>query len=90
MIRLLLVDDQSLIRRGMKALLKTDNDLDVVGEADNGAVAISIAIVEALQPDVMLMDVRMPIMDGVAATKIICQRFPQTKVLILTTFDDDE
>jgi len=88
MIRLLLVDDQSLIRRGMKALLKTDNDLDVVGEADNGAVAI--AIVEALQPDVMLMDVRMPIMDGVAATKIICQRFPQTKVLILTTFDDDE
>ncbi len=88
MIRLVLVDDQSLIRRGMKALLKTDNDLDIVGEADNGAAAI--AIVEALQPDVMLMDVRMPIMDGVAATKIICQRFPQTKVLILTTFDDDE
>lgn len=83
-----LVDDQSLIRRGMKALLKTDNDLDVVGEAENGAAAI--AIIESLQPDVVLMDVRMPIMDGVAATKIIGQRFPQTKVLILTTFDDDE
>ncbi len=88
MIRLLLVDDQSLIRRGMKALLKTDPDLNVVGEAENGEAAI--AIVEALQPDVVLMDVRMPIMDGVAATKIMGQRFPQTKVLILTTFDDDE
>jgi DNA-binding NarL/FixJ family response regulator len=88
MIRLLLVDDQSLIRRGMKALLKADTDLDIVGEAENGQAAI--AIVASLQPDVVLMDVRMPIMDGVAATQNICQRFPQTKVLILTTFDDDE
>lgn len=87
MIRLLLVDDQSLIRRGMKALLKTDTEFQVVGEAADGQAAI--AQVEALQPEVVLMDVRMPIMDGVAATRIICQRFPATKVLILTTFDDE-
>ncbi|MGA7935169.1 MAG: response regulator transcription factor [Kovacikia sp.] len=88
MIRLLLVDDQSLIRRGMKALLKSDADLQVVGEAADGQEAI--VQVGALRPDVVLMDVRMPVMDGVAATKEICQRFPETKVLILTTFDDEE
>jgi DNA-binding NarL/FixJ family response regulator len=86
MIRLLLVDDQSLIRRGLRALLKTDPELEVVGEAENGQEAI--ALVENLQPDVILMDVRMPVMDGVEGTREICQRFPQTKVLILTTFDD--
>jgi DNA-binding NarL/FixJ family response regulator len=88
MIRLLLVDDQSLIRRGLKALLKTDPELEVVGEAENGKEAI--ALVEALQPDVVLMDVRMPVMDGVEGTREICQRFPQTKVLVLTTFDDQD
>jgi DNA-binding NarL/FixJ family response regulator len=88
MIRLLLVDDQSLIRRGLKALLKLDETLLVVGEAENGQEAI--VQVEALQPDVVLMDVRMPIMDGVASTKEICQRFPNIKVLVLTTFDDEE
>ena len=88
MIRLLLVDDQPLLRRGMKALLKTDDELQVVGEAENGQEAI--AQVEALRPDVVLMDVRMPIMDGIAATLKICQRFADTKVLILTTFDDQD
>ena len=88
MIRLLLVDDQDLIRRGMRALLKSDPGLEVVGEAANGEAAI--AQVAALLPDVVLMDVRMPIMDGVAATRGICQQFPQTKVLVLTTFDDEE
>lgn len=88
MIRLLLVDDQSLIRRGLRALLKTDPELEVVGEAENGREAISL--VETLQPDVTLMDVRMPVMDGVEGTREICQRFPQTKVLILTTFDDQD
>ncbi|NJM27786.1 MAG: response regulator transcription factor [Pseudanabaena sp. RU_4_16] len=86
MIRLLLVDDQSLIRRGLRALLKTDLELEVVGEAENGLEAI--ALVETLQPDVAIVDVRMPVMDGVEASREICQRFPQTKVLILTTFDD--
>ena len=88
MIRLLLVDDQSLIRRGFKALLKPEADLQVVGEAENGEAAIRQ--VEVLRPDVVLMDIRMPVMDGVAATRQICQRFPATKVLVLTTFDDDE
>lgn len=93
MIRLLLVDDQALIRRGMKALLKSDADLEVVGEAANGSEAI--ALVETLwatKPslDVVLMDVRMPVMNGVNATKVICQQFPSVKVLVLTTFDDDE
>ncbi|MFB2838238.1 response regulator [Floridanema evergladense] len=88
MIKLLLVDDQPLLRRGMKALLKTDDELQVVGEAENGQEAI--AQVEALNPHVVLMDIRMPIMDGVAATRTIYQQFPETKVLILTTFDDRE
>lgn len=88
MIRLLLVDDQDLIRRGMTALLKSDEALQVVGEAANGQDAI--ALIATLTPDVVLMDVRMPVMDGVAATKEICQQFPKTKVLVLTTFDDQE
>lgn len=93
MIRLLLVDDQALIRRGMKALLKSAPDLETIGEAANGSQAI--ALVEtlcAMKPslDVVLMDVKMPVIDGVTATKVICQRFPIVKVLVLTTFDDEE
>jgi len=93
MIRLLLVDDQELIRRGMKALLKTDPDFELVGEAADGQQAI--AELQRLyntpqQPDVILLDVRMPVMDGVAATREIGQQFPAAKVLILTTFDDRE
>lgn len=87
-IRLLLVDDQTIIRQGLRSLLEAKPDLEVVGEAENGQQAITQ--VEALQPDVVLMDVRMPVMDGVAATRQICQQFNQTKVLVLTTFDDDE
>jgi DNA-binding NarL/FixJ family response regulator len=88
MIRLMLVDDQSLIRRGLRALLKTDADLEVIGEAENGREAV--AMVETLQPDVVLMDIRMPVMDGVEGTQAICQRFPEVKVLILTTFNDQD
>lgn len=72
MICVLLVDDQSLVRQGLKALLELEPDLRVVGEADNGQTAIEL--VEALQPDVILMDVRMPVMDGVAATREIGKR----------------
>jgi DNA-binding NarL/FixJ family response regulator len=88
MINLLLVDDQDLIRRGLHALLTTDPDIQVVGEASNGQEAI--ALVADLQPDVVLMDIRMPVMDGVAGTREICQRYPGTKVLVLTTFNDRE
>jgi DNA-binding NarL/FixJ family response regulator len=88
MIKVLLVDDQSLIRQGLKALLELEPDLEIIGEGENGQVAINLA--STLQPDVILMDVRMPIMDGVAATEEIHKRFPEIKVLVLTTFDDNE
>lgn len=87
-IRVLLVDDQDLIRRGLRALLKPVEAIEVVGEANNGEFAL--AEIELHQPDVVLMDIRMPVMDGVAATAEIAQHFPEVKVLILTTFDDDE
>lgn len=88
MIRLLLVDDQSLICQGLKAMLELEPDLEVVGMAENGEAAIEQ--VAALQPDLVLMDVRMPVMDGRAATRAICQQFPNIKVIVLSTFDDDE
>jgi DNA-binding NarL/FixJ family response regulator len=88
MIRVVLVDDQTLIRQGIQTLLELEPDLEVVGTAGNGQVAIDAAA--RLQPDVILMDVRMPGMDGVAATRAISERFPQIGVIILTTFDDDE
>ena len=86
-IRLLIVDDQSLIRQGLKAMLDQELDLEVVGDAENGKVALEL--VAALLPDVVLMDIRMPEMDGRTATKHITQNFPNIKVLILSTFDDD-
>lgn len=86
-IRLLIVDDQSLIRQGLKAMLEIEPDLDVVGDAENGKVALEL--VATLQPDVVLMDIRMPEMDGRAATKLITEHFPNVKVLVLSTFDDD-
>jgi DNA-binding NarL/FixJ family response regulator len=88
MIRLILIDDQNLIRRGLRALLSTDPELEIIGEGENGRDAIDL--VATLQPDIVLMDVRMPIMDGVVATGKICTQFPQIKVLVLTTFDDTE
>lgn len=88
MIRLLLVDDQTLVRQGIQTLMELEDDFEVIGLANNGREAL--AMVEQLRPDVVLMDVRMPVMDGVAATREICQRFPETQIIILTTFDDDE
>lgn len=87
-IRVLIVDDQPLIRQALKLLLAGEGALQVVGEADEGESAIRQ--VEALQPDVVLMDIQMPVMDGVAATREICQRFAQTKVLVLSVDDDNE
>ncbi|BAY88820.1 MULTISPECIES: response regulator [unclassified Tolypothrix] len=88
MIKVLLVDDQNLIRQGLRALLELETDLEIVGEAENGAIALNL--IAELQPNVVLMDIRMPIMDGVAATREIQQQFSGIKVLVLTTFDDDE
>lgn len=87
MIRLLLVEDQTILRQGLKRLLEAQADLQVVGEAENGHSAVEQA--QQLQPDLILMDVRMPIMDGVTATKIICGNNPDAKIVIFTTFDDD-
>jgi DNA-binding NarL/FixJ family response regulator len=88
MIRILLVDDQHIIRQGLKTMLESNPDMQVVGEAENGQRAIDQ--IPILHPDVVLMDIRMPVMDGVAATSAIAQHYPDTKVLVLTTFDDDE
>jgi DNA-binding NarL/FixJ family response regulator len=88
MIRLLLVDDQELVCQGLQAMLNLEPDIEVVGSANNGQIAIQQ--VEALQPDVVLMDIRMPIMDGREATRIIGQKFADTKVLVVSTFDEDD
>ncbi|MFN6528784.1 response regulator transcription factor [Nostoc sp. ChiSLP03a] len=88
MIRILLVDDQHLIRQGLKSMLESNDQMQVIGEAENGQRALDI--IAALKPDIVLMDIRMPVMDGVATTKAIAQQYPEIKVLVLTTFDDDE
>ena len=88
MIKVLLADDQTLIRQGIRLLLEIETDIQVVGQAANGREALEQ--VESLRPDVVLMDVRMPEMDGVAATRALSVRHPEVKVIILTTFEDDE
>lgn len=88
MIRVMLVDDQGIVREGLSSLLNTKPDLEVVGEAENGQVAIEKAL--EIQPDIILMDMRMPVMDGVAATQAIRQQAPQINILVLTTFDDED
>jgi len=88
MIKILLVDDQDIVREGLRSLLQAKPDLVIVGEAENGQIAVHLAL--ALRPDVVLMDVRMPKMDGVAATGKLHELAPEIKILVLTTFDDDD
>ncbi|PRZ11824.1 response regulator [Nesterenkonia sandarakina] len=88
MIRVLLTDDQHLVRTGLRALLENDSEIEVIGEAGNGEE--SLDQVKELQPDVVLMDIRMPVMNGVDATSRIKESEPSPAVLILTTFDDDD
>ena len=88
MIRTLLADDQQLVRAGLRMLCDTTDDIEVVGEAAGGAEAIRL--VERLAPDVVLMDLHMPGMDGTTATARIVAAHPAARVLVLTTFDDDE
>lgn len=87
-IRLLLVDDQRLMRDGLRTLLDLEPDLEVAGEASNGQEALDTYA--TLRPDVVLMDVRMPVLDGVEATRRLRSQWPDARVIILTTFDDDE
>src|SRR5438876_12188969 len=87
-VSILLVDDQSLLREGLKTLLELHADLQVVGEASNGEEAEFL--VGRLKPQIVLMDLRMPRCDGVTATRRIVERWPDVHVLVLTTYDDDE
>jgi DNA-binding NarL/FixJ family response regulator len=87
MIRILLVDDQTILCEMMQTWLEREPDFEVVGSANNGEKAI--ALVESLQPDIVLIDIQMPGMDGVTATQIICQHFPQTKAIVLSGHDND-
>mgnify|MGYP001455890720 CR=1 FL=1 len=87
-VRLLVVDDQRLMREGLRTLLEMEPGVTVAGEASNGQEALEAYA--QLLPDVALMDVRMPVMDGVEATRRLRERWPAARVIILTTFDDDE
>ncbi len=88
LIRILIVDDQALFREGLRTLLSVQTDFEVVGEASNGEEAIRLAV--QTRPTVVLMDVRMPVMNGVAATERLKSVLPESRVIILTTFDEDE
>jgi DNA-binding NarL/FixJ family response regulator len=88
LIRVLLADDQALVRHGFAMILRAEDDVEVVGEAGDGEEAVSLTA--ELQPDVVLMDVRMPALDGIEATRRIVSRVDSPRVLVLTTFDNDE
>jgi DNA-binding NarL/FixJ family response regulator len=85
-IRLLIVDDESRIRRGLEMRLATEPDMEVVGQAESAATALELA--KTLRPDVVIMDLKMPGMDGITATACLCQALPSCQVLILTMQDD--
>jgi DNA-binding NarL/FixJ family response regulator len=88
MIKILICDDQEIARQGLSMILGSVADLIVLGVASNGEEAVRL--VESLRPDVVLMDLKMPVMNGAQATRIIRQRLPAVQVLVLTTYDDDE
>ncbi len=87
-IRVLVVDDHTIVRDGICALLALAGDIEVVGEAANGSEALKM--VKELEPDVVLMDIAMPMMDGLEATRRICKESPRIRVLVLTQYDDKE
>ncbi|WP_046780012.1 response regulator [Streptomyces yangpuensis] len=88
MIRVLIADDQPLVRRGLALILGPDPEIEVVGEAEDGARAVALA--RELRPDVLVMDIRMPVLDGVRATEELARTLPDVRVLALSTFDMDE
>jgi len=88
MINVILVDDQQIVREGIKMILSLDDEITILKEAENGKQLLEI--LQKIRPDVILMDVRMPIMDGVEATRIVKEKYKDIKVIILTTFNEDE
>ncbi|MFJ6617207.1 response regulator [Kitasatospora sp. NPDC091335] len=88
MTRVLIVDDQQLVRAGVRMLVESTDDLTVAGEAADGARAVELS--PRLRPDVVLMDLHMPGMDGIEATALLLSRLPSARVVVLTTFDDDD
>ncbi len=86
--KILLVEDQAIVRQGLKVILEQDNNLQVTHEAENGEEAIDI--VEKHLIDLVLMDIRMPVMNGIDATRIMKRKWPHVKILILTTFNDEQ
>lgn len=86
--KVIICDDQAIVRDGLEMLLKLEPDIQVVGVADDGAAAVEM--VAKKTPDLVLMDLKMPVMNGVEATRQIRTKFPQVKILVLTTYDDDE
>lgn len=87
-LKVLIVDDDALIRDGLKLILELEEDIEVIGTSSNGQEAFEICRIQ--KPDIILMDIRMPVMDGVLGTKLIKEHFRDIKVVILTTFKDDE
>jgi DNA-binding NarL/FixJ family response regulator len=87
-IRILLAEDQTLMRQGLKTILELESGFEVAGEAEDGKAAVKLAL--QLRPDIILMDVQMPQMNGVEATAAICRSWPEARVIILTTFDRDD
>src|SRR5215467_477134 len=87
-VRVLVVDDQQLMREGIASLLRIQDGIEIIGTAANGQEALEQAV--SMKPDVILMDVRMPVIDGVMATEQVRHQVPDCKILMLTTFDDEE
>jgi len=87
-IRIMLAEDQTLMRQGLKTILELEDGFEVAGEAEDGKAAVNLAL--QLRPDIILMDVQMPQLNGVEATAAICRAWPEARVIILTTFDRDD
>ncbi|MDP4145857.1 MAG: response regulator transcription factor [Bacillota bacterium] len=88
MIKVVIVDDQEIVREGLKMILSLHEEIEVIGEACNGEELLKF--LEASKPEVILMDIRMPVMNGIEATKLVKEKYPEIKIIILTTFNEDE
>ena len=90
MIKIIIVDDQEILKEGLKTILSSYDGIEIINIASNGKEALALLEIEMNMPDVILMDIQMPLMNGVECTKIIKKKYPSIKIIVLTTFDDDE